>query len=43
MHRDILDINSKENLLKTISFGLEYEGEIIKYGEFIAPILEQNN
>ena len=42
MHRDILDINSKENLLKTISFGLEYEGEIIKYGEFIAPILEQN-
>ncbi len=42
LHRDILDINSKENLLKTVSFELEYQGEIIRYGEFIAPILEQN-
>lgn len=42
LHRDILDINSKENLLKTVSFELEYQGEVIRYGEFIAPILEQN-
>lgn len=42
LHRDILYINSKENLLTTISFELEYQGEIIRYGEFIAPVLEQN-
>lgn len=42
LHRDILDINSKENLLTTVSFELEYQGEIIRYGEFIAPVLELN-
>jgi len=42
VYRDIVDINSKEQLLKTVSFEIDFEGEIIKYGELIAPILEQN-
>ncbi|WP_026804330.1 bifunctional diguanylate cyclase/phosphodiesterase [Aliarcobacter lanthieri] len=42
IHRDIVDINSKSELLKTISFELDFKGETIRYGEFIAPVLEQN-
>lgn len=42
IHRDIVDINSKEEYLKTISFELDFKGETIRYGEFIASVLEQN-
>ncbi|RBQ31997.1 diguanylate cyclase [Arcobacter sp. FW59] len=42
IHRDIVDINSKEQFLKTVSFELDFQGETIRYGEFIAPVLEQN-
>lgn len=42
IHRDIIDINSKQEYLKTISFELDFKGETIRYGEFIASVLEQN-
>lgn len=42
LHRDVIDINSKEQLLKTVSFELDFKGKTIRYGEFIAPVLEQN-
>ena len=42
LHRDIVDINSKEEFLKTVSFELDFKGETIRYGEFIAPVLEHN-
>lgn len=42
IHRDIVDINSKQEYLRTISFELDFDGETIRYGEFIASVLEQN-
>lgn len=42
LHRDIIDINSKEEFLKTVSFELNYKGQTIRYGEFISPVLEHN-
>jgi len=40
--RDVVEIDSKQEFLKTISFELDYNNENIRYGEFIAPVLEQN-
>lgn len=45
IYRDTLDTtveNFDKILLKTVSFELDYKNEIIKYGDFIASVIEQN-
>ncbi|RXK11792.1 diguanylate cyclase [Halarcobacter mediterraneus] len=42
LYRDVLDIDSKEIVYKTISFEIKTKNKTYSYGEFIASVIELN-